>query len=292
MSEKNTGKPYEVFTQRIFQEILHQTSVKNVIVEHNVILKGKTTDHQIDVYWKFETGAIVYETIVQAKDWGQPVDQGELLLFKAILDDLPNQPRGVFVTKTGYQSGAKEVAEKNGILLYELREMTDADWEGCIKVIEVQMLIQSPNTNIANLILDNDWLKEEKERLGIPSNELGTIQAYEFENPLNCYDERKIKYTSFQEIINQKCFTGSKPDPKEKQTILFDRQTFFKTSNPKFPWLKVKGAEVFVEVREHKRTIRIDGGDIVSFILKNITKGEETRFGKDLKMLGKPENDQ
>lgn len=292
MSEKNTGKPYEVLTQKIFQEILHQTSVKNVNVEHNITLKGKDTDHQIDLYWKFEIGGIVYETIVQAKDWGQPVDQGELLLFKAVLDDLPNQPKGVFVTKTGYQSGAKEVAKKNGILLYELREMTDADWEGYIKVIEIEMHVQSPNTNIANLIFDNDWLKAEKERLGISSNELGTIQAYEFESPLNCYDENQNRYTAFQEIVNQKCLTSAKPDPTEKQTIMFDRPTFFKTSNPKLPWLKVKGAEIFVDVKELKTGFKIDGGDIVSFILKNITKGEEARFGKDFRMFGKPEKDQ
>ena len=43
------------------------------------------------------------------------VDQGEVIQFKGVLDDLPNQPRGIFVTRTGFQSGAIEFAKKEGI---------------------------------------------------------------------------------------------------------------------------------------------------------------------------------
>ena len=291
MTEKNNGKPYEVFTQKIFQEILKQKSVKNVTVEHDVTLKGKTTSHQIDVYWKFESGGIVYETIVQAKDWNQTVDQGELLKFKGILDDLPNQPRGVFVTKTGYQSGAKEMAEKNGILLFELREMTDDDWEGCIKVIQIEMNIQSPNVEILSVNLDQDWLKAEKERIQMSAHEHGVINGYEFENPLICYDENKNKYASFMEVVNRQCLMENKKVPPTKKLLIFDRPTFIKTSNAKFPWLKLTSAEIVVEVKELKQEIKIDGSDIVSFILKNIISGEETRFAKNLKVLGPPEKE-
>src|SRR5208282_2707135 len=42
--------------------------------------------------------------------------------FKCVLDDLPNQPRGIFVTRSGYQQGAKDFAAAQGIILYELDE--------------------------------------------------------------------------------------------------------------------------------------------------------------------------
>jgi hypothetical protein len=74
------------------------------------------------VYWKFEKSGITYETIVQAKDLQSPVKKGQLIEFKGVLDDLPGQPRGIFVTRTGYQKSAKTVAIKNGIILYELDE--------------------------------------------------------------------------------------------------------------------------------------------------------------------------
>jgi restriction endonuclease Mrr len=118
----NPGNPYEELSQIVFQSILSQGDLPNVAVQHNVTLRGKHTNHQIDVYWKFEVGGIQYETIVQAKDWKNPVNQGELLKFKGVLDDLPGQPKGIFVTRTGYQSGAKEWAFAHGILLYELKE--------------------------------------------------------------------------------------------------------------------------------------------------------------------------
>jgi hypothetical protein len=119
---RNTGLPYEALTQAIFQAIHKQEAVQNIRVERNVTLQGKLTTHQIDVYWKFAAGGVTYETVVQAKAWNKPVSKGELLHFKAVLDDLPGQPRGIFVTRKGYQRGAKEVAKANGIVLFELDE--------------------------------------------------------------------------------------------------------------------------------------------------------------------------
>ena len=103
--KKNTGVPYEKLVQGIFQAIHDQEEVTTITVEQNKTLQGKISTHQIDVYWKFQKGGIEHEVIVQAKDWRSAVKQGNLFHFKCVLDDLPNQPRGVFVTRTGYQQG-------------------------------------------------------------------------------------------------------------------------------------------------------------------------------------------
>jgi len=99
--QDRSRKRYELLVQEIFHALLKQKEVQNIDVKHNVTLQGKTTTHQVDVYWEFEKGGITYRTVVQAKDWATPVVQGELLKFKSVLDDLPQQPRGVFVTRTG-----------------------------------------------------------------------------------------------------------------------------------------------------------------------------------------------
>ena len=114
-------RSYESVVQGIFQLLIDQDLVPNVRVEHNVTLQGKSDTHQIDVYWKFEIGGVPHETVVQAKHWSKAVDKGELLKFKAVLDDFPGST-GVFVTKKGYQRGAKEYASKHGITLYQLDE--------------------------------------------------------------------------------------------------------------------------------------------------------------------------
>ncbi len=120
--KKNTGIPYERVAQGIFQTMLNRSGVGNVVVEHNKILQGIGTTHQVDGYWELEAAGIIYKTIVQAKDWKTPVKKGQLIELKGVLDDLPGQVRGIFVTRTGYQRGAKEFAEKHGIILYELGE--------------------------------------------------------------------------------------------------------------------------------------------------------------------------
>jgi Restriction endonuclease len=121
--KKNTGVPYDRLVQGIFQAIHDQEEVATIDVEQNRTLQGKTVPHDVDVYWKFEKGGIVYETIVQAKDWQSPVKKGQLIEFKGVLDDLPGQVRGVFVTRTGYQKGAKDFSAANKIILYELGEL-------------------------------------------------------------------------------------------------------------------------------------------------------------------------
>src|ERR1019366_603109 len=120
--KKNTSIPYEKLVQGIFQVIHDQEEVATITVEQDKTLKGKISTHQVDVYWKFLKAGIEHEVIVQAKDWRSAVKQGNLFHFKCVLDDLPNQPRGIFVTRTGYQQGAKDFAAAHGIILYELDE--------------------------------------------------------------------------------------------------------------------------------------------------------------------------
>jgi hypothetical protein len=69
MAKKNTGRPYESLVKDVFQELLDQTEVKNIKLEKNKIVQGISAEHEIDVYWKFESGGIEYETLIQAKDW-------------------------------------------------------------------------------------------------------------------------------------------------------------------------------------------------------------------------------
>jgi hypothetical protein len=116
------GRDYELLVQQIFQQILDQDSVPNILVQHDVVIQGVKTKHQIDVYWEFMLAGIAYRTIVQAKNWAKPVDRGELLKLEAVLRDLPGQPRGIIVTARGYQKGALEVAKSCGIQIYELNQ--------------------------------------------------------------------------------------------------------------------------------------------------------------------------
>jgi hypothetical protein len=120
--KKNTGIPYEIATQQIFQEILDREPGRTIKVQHDVQVQGQSTRHQIDVLWRFTIGEIEHLVIVQARDLNQKIKQDAILAFRAILDDIPGQPRGVMVTRTGFQPGARKVADAHGIKLFILRE--------------------------------------------------------------------------------------------------------------------------------------------------------------------------
>jgi hypothetical protein len=114
---------YELLVREIYQQILDQDKVPNIVVEHDVFKRGLATEHQIDVYWEFSLGGCIHRVAVQAKQWAKRVDQGELLKFKAVLDDLPGTV-GIVVTAEGYQKGALDVAATYGITICELKQET------------------------------------------------------------------------------------------------------------------------------------------------------------------------
>jgi hypothetical protein len=54
------------------------------------------------------------------KNWESKVSQEHVGAFQAVLHDIPGQPRGVMVSKSGFQEGAASLAKAAGILLYQL----------------------------------------------------------------------------------------------------------------------------------------------------------------------------
>jgi hypothetical protein len=156
----NTGKPYERLIQEIYSDILRLEGVNNIEVRHDVSLPGRSGSmHQIDVFWEFELAGIRHKVVIQAKDWSSAVDQGEVLKFAAVLDDIPGQPRGIMVARSGFQSGARTIATSEGIVLYELRAPKDSDFEGRVKRIDIQLNTFVPEFRGFSFILDERYNK-------------------------------------------------------------------------------------------------------------------------------------
>ena len=93
-------RDYELLTQTILREAHLDQGVESLTVEHDVTLQGKVLTHQIDVLIRFEKGGVRRLVIVQCKDWNSTVEQVHLLAFASVLEDLPEQPRGIFLLPT------------------------------------------------------------------------------------------------------------------------------------------------------------------------------------------------
>lgn len=274
---KNTGIPYEILTQQIFQALHDQGQVKNINVQHNIDLQGKTIKHQIDVYWEYEIGGIVYRAIVQAKDWGQPVTQNQLLAFKAILDDLPGQPRGIFVTRTGYQSGAQEYAKANGIVLYELREPTAKDVEGRIMSFHLRFSVFSPKSTNVEPIFDQPWAVAERERRGLSPDEVVEIRTGGFENQLYLLNEAGQKTGTFFSVIKSMFPAAYVEVPPTVKEHKFTEPIYLPTGNPRFPRTKLLGIRAAISVERQNQELILNGEDFIGFVMRDVI-GDKIRL--------------
>lgn len=281
---ENTGIPYELLTQTIFEQIVNQNTVNTIKIDQNVILQGKTLSHQIDVYWEFETGGIKYTTVVQAKDWETPVNQGELLKFKGVLDDLPGQPRGVFVTRTGYQSGARDFAKQHGIILYEMREPSEKDPEEGIRWIVLNTHSFFPNYSDVRFNHDKNWAIKERERLQTPQDDMTKISIFNRIDEILFTNENGAPVTSLKDIIHNFYPQGFQELPPTKMTHTFTDPTFVPTGVPAFPRLKVNSVDTIVSVVKVVQELRVDLWDVVGVILKNVLEGTHHTFDKNLKL--------
>jgi hypothetical protein len=113
-TKKSNHIEYEKFTQTLYQALLKEDGFEDVEVIHNSRLQGKSGEfHQIDVHWKICVAGINHLVCVECKNWNHPIKKNEILAFKGVIDDL--SAKGIYITKSGYQSGAIKTAEHHNI---------------------------------------------------------------------------------------------------------------------------------------------------------------------------------
>jgi hypothetical protein len=304
----NNGIAYEQLNKEIFQAILNQSEVKNIDVQHNVLLYGKTTSHQIDVYWEFELESIVYKTVVQAKNWSKPVNKGELLKFKGVLDDLPGQPKGIFVTRSGYQRGANVFAKANGIELLELIEIDHTPIQ--IKSLGYGLIVMNPtpilimntgkksitfiakvfvfNPKFENNILeyDFDWLcselqlsrndiKSKASKIQWPIKQPVDHKFYDFQG--NIINDLGNIYQHFMKELN------TKDEIKKDMCYKFDDPTCIFVDNFDLPFIKILSVSTSVTIiRNEPIEMHLQLPNIVQFVVKNLIKKTQIIIGQQL----------
>ena len=123
MARKETGRDYELIVKAIYEALGRQHRIDEWQVWQNVKVQGEKAVHQIDVYCMFRAAGEQHQVIIEVKKEKGRAKKGDLFEFDGILKDIPGQPRGIFVTQAGYQSGAKSVARKAGIVILQLIEV-------------------------------------------------------------------------------------------------------------------------------------------------------------------------
>lgn len=108
------GKSLESYVEFVYSTLLNLKD-EGVIVSSNAILKGRSgAKHEIDVFYQFERSGINHKVAIECKFTERPVQKSHVTDFHSKLSDIGNI-QGFMVSKSGYQSGAKEYGEHYGI---------------------------------------------------------------------------------------------------------------------------------------------------------------------------------
>jgi hypothetical protein len=280
VAAKNTGLPYERIVQSIFQAILGQDRARNIAVEHDVKLIGKSGEqHQIDVYWEFEVGGVSYKTLVSAKDWAGNVKKEQVLSFKTILDDIAGQPRGVIVTRQGYQSGAEGFAKHHGITLYVVRKPDDEFWEGRTRKLVLETRFFEPTYSRLGFVTDRAWLDELQRARGQQQFQItfrgGSDQLF----LIGESGQRESIHEALPRLFPTPAFEVV---ARHRAIHTFSEAVYLGPLAGELESVRLASISADVEqTMTAEETVVFDGDDVVDYIIEDVLKDERRVIGKD-----------
>jgi hypothetical protein len=267
----NENTEYEKLAQEIYQAISNAEGVKNINVQHNVKLPGKSgCNHQIDVYWEFEMMGIRHCVAIECKNYASEVSVGKVRDFFGVLHDVGNT-KGIFVTKVGYQSGAEKFANHYGIVLKELRFPTARDWEGRVKNIVLTIHALFINIKERNFDIDIDWLLANSNFKEGDQISLGGMS-----DELKIVDSSGKVITTLHELENSL--------PRDSAEINKEAHPQFSDGflvDPSGQRFKINGIRYLYDVVSETQTSITEGDAIARAIMKDVSSGAIKFFDKN-----------
>ncbi|MDC0673627.1 restriction endonuclease [Nannocystis radixulma] len=272
---------YERLVRAIYGALLQQDSVQNIEVLHNTRLVGKSgATHQIDVMWRFSQAGLAHTVVVECKDCGRPREKSEIAEFKGVLDDLHGRPRGIFVSRSGFQDGALKFAAHHDIELMELRPPNDDDWNDELRGFRIKFHFRQRSYDVHGVTVDEDLARKILRERGVPkgteiSFTLPTypgrdLDLYDIDgNPIGSLVKCLDRVTDVAEATIGSC--------------RFDLPTFIKIAHPLLPLCPIKAMEFSYVVHIFENETQIDFKDLVKAVLKNVRDGTQIRFDHELR---------
>ncbi|MGY3747600.1 restriction endonuclease [Vagococcus salmoninarum] len=128
-----TPTEFEQFSLDLLKE--QTNNLPNVKFEHNKIIKTHDGNYQIDGYIEFELMSVIYRTIVECKHYKESISREKVQVLNGKIESIGAQ-KGILISSSNFQKGAREYAEIHGIALIQLTEaMTSYEMRANIGVI-------------------------------------------------------------------------------------------------------------------------------------------------------------
>ncbi|MEE4544089.1 hypothetical protein V2S66_19185 [Streptomyces sp. V4-01] len=147
-TDSMSSTDYEKVTRLLVERIAERSLVTTTRLEHDLVLPGRASPHQIDVLWEFTTeSGHAHRVVFECRRKSRSLEQNDALAFKGVVeevsfDDVPTT--GVLVHVKGFQLGARKIADTYGLIILEMRSPTDKDVKGRLMKIQISMTPRVP----------------------------------------------------------------------------------------------------------------------------------------------------
>lgn len=265
---------FELFTQRIYQRLKCNDILKPIDVRHNIKLKGRSgCEHQIDVYWEYETNGQKHHVAIECKNYDSMVSIGRVRDFFGVLYDL-GSVQGIMVTANGFQAGAKKFAKQYGITLKELRLPAQNEIIGDI------LIKTHADIRHCLFLVDEEWASQNdlnfqryRERMAFIANKSpeeywkGPHISFETKDDI-IRNSRREKIADLEKLGNQ---VYDNLEPNSSFIIKYEDAWI----NSRY-WgpIKIKEVKFEHETDEQESTIDLYADQFVEGILKDAISGE------------------
>ena len=118
----NTGEEFESYVQFVYQTLLGAKGENISVARRAKVRDNLGNTYNIDVFYEFDIAGVHHRVAIECKDTQRPVERDEAIAFAGKISDLPSTI-GIFISKGGFQRGAKKYLEDHGIVHYVGEEL-------------------------------------------------------------------------------------------------------------------------------------------------------------------------
>ena len=257
-------KEYEATTAALYQALGEGSGITIEGFGASCRVEGKSGSwYQIDVLAKQSNGLQTVRTAIECKYWKKRVTRNVVSNLITLLEDT-NIEKGVVVSREGFSSGAISLAKERNISLVEFREPNDADWEGKIKTVHINLHITSPD------FYDFEFVQP-------PQHDGERFQFTVSGQDLEIKEPTKEPRT-LDQIANGAASSATSPDQEFEvrfpvgttmQVAGFDKQAMLEAVRFK------------VRHHVHEEEITLDGDQAIRLIVKEVFEGKQFHIGRD-----------
>lgn len=135
---KNDWEKYEVQAATLYETLGRESGIKII----SVGVESKIDGRQVDVLFQQSNGLQTIRTAIECKDWKDKIPAEKVDALASKIRKL-GIDKGIIVAPNGFQPAAISSAKYWNISLVEMREPTDADWEGLIRSASLKIHAKS-----------------------------------------------------------------------------------------------------------------------------------------------------